>query len=316
MYAVRCARSRSPACARAVSNRCMHPILLDAPSLGITILSYRACLLVAVLVCWLIGPRWVARLEALDPWNVFRAMVLLGLAAFAGARLHFVLTHWGDFADRPLAALQFWSGGLHAGGGIVLLTVAAPFVLGWLRLPVARFADGFVPTVGIGIAIARLGCFLHGCCFGTLCSWPWCLTFPRDTYIYQYHIDLGVLPPGAERTLPIHPLQLYFVASGLMITAAALWLHSRKRYDGEVALVGLVLFSTSTAILEFLRADAQPRVYWGALPQLTWIALVMSAASVVALAAAELMHHRNRIRSVRLRRSVAQAPRHAPVDSA
>src|SRR5215470_3253278 len=286
----------------------MHPILFEVPSLGLTILSYRVCLLLAVLVCWVVGPRWVARLEGLDPWRVFGAMVLLGLAAFAGARLHFVLTHWSDFANRPLASLQVWSGGLHAGGGIILLTVAAPFVLGWLRLPLGRFADGFVPTVGVGIAIARVGCFLHGCCFCTLCSWPWCLTFPRDTYIYQYHADLGVLPPGAERTLPIHPLQLYFCAVGLLITAVALWWHPRKRYDGEVALVGLVLFSTSTALLEFLRADAQPRLYWGPLPQLTWIALAMSAASFVALAGAELAHRSRRIRSVRSRGVVPTAP--------
>jgi phosphatidylglycerol:prolipoprotein diacylglycerol transferase len=248
-------------------------------------------------------------LEGLDPWRVFRAMVLLGVAAFAGARIHFVASHWSDFAARPLTALQFWSGGLHAGGGIVLLTVATPLVLGWLGLPLGRFADGFMPTVGLGIAIARLGCFLHGCCFGTICSWPWCLTFPRDTYIYQYHVDLGVLLPGAARTLPIHPLQLYFAASGLMITVAALWLHPRKRYDGEVALVSLVLFSASTAVLEFLRADAQPRLYWGALPQLTWIALAMTAASCLALAAAELLHRRNRIQ---VQRAAGQSLRHAP----
>jgi phosphatidylglycerol:prolipoprotein diacylglycerol transferase len=294
----------------------MHPVLIDIPSLGITILSYRVCLLLAVLVCWVIGPRWVAALEGLDPWRVFRAMVWLGVAAFAGARLHFVVSHWSDFADRPLAALQFWSGGLHAGGGIVLLAVAAPFVLGRLRLPLGRFADGFAPTVGIGIAIARLGCFLHGCCFGTICSWPWCLTFPRDTYIYQYHTDLGLLPSGAERTLPIHPLQLYFAAAGLMITAVALWLHPRKRYDGEVALVGLVLFSTSTALLEFLRADAQPRLYWGALPQLTWIALGMSIASLVALAAAELLHRNRRTQSVRSEVRVSPSTQPASVDPA
>jgi len=294
----------------------MHPVLIDIPSLGITILSYRVCLLLAVLVCWVVGPRWVAALEGLDPWRVFRAMVWLGVAAFAGARLHFVVTHWADFADRPLAALQFWSGGLHAGGGIVLLAVAAPFVLGRLRLPLGRFADGFAPTVGIGIAIARLGCFLHGCCFGTLCSWPWCLTFPRDTYIYQYHTDLGLLPPGAERTLPIHPLQLYFAAAGLMITAVALWLHPRKRYDGEVALVGLVLFSTSTALLEFLRADAQPRLYWGALPQLTWIALGMSVVSLVALAAAEFLHRNRRTQSVRSKVRVPPSAQPASVDPA
>ena len=285
----------------------MHPILLDIPSLGITILSYRVCLLLAVLVCWAVGPRWVATLEGLDPWRVFVAMVLLGLAAFAGARMHFVASHWGDFADRPLTALQFWSGGLHAGGGIVSLTLATPFVLRWLGLPLGRFADGFMPTVGLGIAIARVGCFLHGCCFGTICSWPWCLTFPRDTYIYQYHVDLGVLSAGAARTLPIHPLQLYFVAAGLMITATALWIHPRKRYDGEVALVSLVLFSASTAMLEFLRADAQPRLYWGTLPQLTWIALAMTAASCVALAAAEVMHRPNASASALLR--VSAPPR-------
>src|SRR5262245_22252807 len=122
----------------------MHPILFQLPSLGITIPSYRACLLLAVLVCWAIGPRWVAALEGLDPWRGFGATVLLGVAAFAGARLHFVLTHWAEFSNRPLAALEFWSGGLHAGGGIVLLVAAAPLVLGWMGLPLPRFADGFV----------------------------------------------------------------------------------------------------------------------------------------------------------------------------
>lgn len=285
----------------------MYPTLVEVPSLGITLTSYNACLLLAVLVCFAIGPRWVAALDGLDPRRVFHAMLLLAVATFAGARLHFVLNQWADFADRPLTALRVWSGGLHAGGGIVLLALACPVVLRWLGLPLGRFADGFVPTVGIGVAIARVGCFLHGCCFGTICSWPWCLSFPHDTYIYQYHIDLGVLPPGAERTLPIHPLQLYFVSAGLLITAVALWLHRRKRYDGEVALVALVLFSTSTALLEFLRADAQPRVYWGPLPQLMWMALAMSTVSIAALAAAELVHRR-RVRSQRAAHSVAAEP--------
>jgi phosphatidylglycerol:prolipoprotein diacylglycerol transferase len=236
-------------------------------------------------------------------------MLLIGLAVFAGARLHFILNHWEDFADQPLAALHVWSGGLHAGGGIVLLALGVPLILGRLGLPVGRFADGFAPTVGVGIAIARVGCFLHGCCFGTLCSLPWGVTFPRNTYIYQFHADLGVLPPGAEHSLPIHPLQLYFVAAGLTITAVALWLHPRKRYDGEVALVSLVVFSVSTAALEFLRAEAQPRAYWWPPSQLMWMAFAMSAAALAALAAAELMHRRGRARSRLSTHPVVPRPR-------
>lgn len=297
----------------------MHPTLLELPSLGVTIASYHACILLAVIVCFAIGPRWLAALEGLDPRRVFRVMLVLALAAFAGGRLHFIVNQWSEFADQPLAALGVWSGGLHAGGAIVLLAVALPLTLGWLALPVGRFADGFAPTVGIGIAIARLGCFLHGCCFGTLCSLPWGLAFPRDTFIYQFHADLGLVPPGAEHTLPIHPLQLYFVIAALLTTAVALWLHPRKRYDGEVALVSLVLFSTSSAVLEFLRADTQSRVYWGALPQLTWMAGAMTAVSLAALVGAELAHRRGRVRSLRFTQAAAPASlphRQAPPDIA
>jgi len=273
----------------------MHPTLLELPSIGITIASYHACILLAVVVCFAIGPRWVAALEGLEARQVFQAMLLIGLAVFVGARLHFVLNHWEDFADRPLAALRIWSGGWHAGGGIVALALATPLILGRLAIPAGRFADGFAPSVGIGIAIARVGCFMHGCCFGTFCSLPWGVSFPRDTYIYQFHADLGVLPPGAEHSLPIHPLELYFAAAGLTITAVALWLRARKRYDGEVALVSLVVFSTSTAALEFLRADTQPT--WGPFPPLMGVAFVMSAASIAALVVAELAQRGDSARS-------------------
>jgi len=290
----------------------MHPTLLDIPALGIAIPSYQACILLAVVVCFTIGPRWIAALGGFDARQVLCAMLLIAVAVFAGARLHFVVNHWQDFADQPLGALRIWSGGWHAGGGIIALAVATPLILHRLGLPAGRFADGFVPTVGIGIAIARVGCFLHGCCFGTVCSLPWGVSFPRNTYIYQFHADLGLLPPGAERSLPIHPLQLYFSAVGLAITAGALWLHARKRYDGEVALVSLVLFSTSTAALEFLRAEADLSAHGWPFPPLMSIAFVMSAAALAVLAAGELAHRRRVRQRWRPRAPVCDAAATAP----
>src|SRR5258708_12650624 len=126
----------------------MHPILLEIPSTGITILSYRACLLLAGLVCWVIGPRWVAALEGLDSRRVFSALVLLGVAAFVGARLQFVVTHWSDFADRPLAGLPFWSGGLHAAGGVFLLAPAGPPRFRWPGLPLGASCRRLSPPPG------------------------------------------------------------------------------------------------------------------------------------------------------------------------
>src|SRR5262249_7293406 len=102
----------------------------------------------------------------------------------------------------------------------------------------------------------------------------------------------------APRTASIHPLQLYFAAAALAIAATALWLRRRKRYDGQVALVGLVLFSASAAALEFFRADQPLRLYWGPLPQLEWTALPMTPAPIAPLAVAEYAHSRRSLAAV------------------
>lgn len=124
--------------------------------------------------------------------------------------------------------------------GIAALAICAPVVLRRFGLPLGKFADSFAPTVGIGIAVARLGCFLQGCCFGTVCLWPWGVRFPSDTYICQFRREHGLVAPDAAATAPIHPLQLYFAGAGILVTAMALWHHRQQRYDGQVGLVAFL----------------------------------------------------------------------------
>ncbi len=261
---------------------------MEIEAIGFVLRSYPTLILLAVVVSLWLGPWWAARLEGLDRTQAFRALLLIGLAVFAGARFHFLLAHWTLFSHRPLQVLQVWSGGIHAGGAIAGLAIFSPIILRRFGIPIGQFADGFAPTLGIGIALARLGCFLQGCCFGTVCRWPWAMRFPKETYIYEYHGSLGLLPAQAAATAPIHPLQLYFAGAGLLITAVALWHHPRKRYDGQVGLVALLLYSASSAVLEFFRADYYPRVYWGPLPQLEWVALGLTVVALTTLTAAEI----------------------------
>jgi prolipoprotein diacylglyceryltransferase len=106
-----------------------------------------------------------------------------------------------------------------------------------------------------------------------------------------------VASPSGLPGQPVHPLQLYFAATGVLITVVGIWHHGRKRYDGEPALLALLLFSASSLALEFLRAREGLRVYWGPLPQLAWVTLAMTAGAAVALAVAE-ERHRRRVRSL------------------
>lgn len=244
----------------------------------------------AAATAMLLGYLWAIRAEGLDARSVCVAVALIAVATFAGGRLHFVLANWARLQDQTESAFRFSSGALHAPGAIVGAALAVLVVLPLLSLPIGRFVDGVAPAVGIGIALARFGCFLHGCCYGHLCSLPWGVTLPPDSYVFARQLDANLLPPHATRSLPVHPLPLYFAAVGIGATVFLLRLRRRKRYHGQLGLWLLALFSVSSAILEPFRADDPGRVYLGPLPQLLWVTLGMAIVSVAALGVAEYRH--------------------------
>jgi phosphatidylglycerol:prolipoprotein diacylglycerol transferase len=264
----------------------MHPRLV-IPGTAIALQSHDVMVGAAVLVAALLGYAGIVR-EGIAPRRARWALALVAAATLLGGRLHFVLANFSLFADNPWRALRLASSGLHAPGAILGAVFGSLATLPLLRIPIARFADGLAPAVGVGIALARLGCFLHGCCYGDLCDRPWAVTLPNDSYVYLRQLESGALPPGAARTLPVHPLPLYFAASGLAISALLLWRRRRRRFVGELALTLLFLFALSSTLLEPIRADDPTRVYWGALPQLLWVSAAMTLASAAVLAAAEI----------------------------
>jgi phosphatidylglycerol:prolipoprotein diacylglycerol transferase len=270
----------------------VYPTLIDLPDFHLVLRAGETGVRLGVLTCLWLAPRCAEALAGVDRRKARRAAIVLAIVFLAGARLHFVVNQWRTYAGHPFRALMIWGGSFHLPGGIIALLLATPAVCRWYAIPLGRFNDAGTPAVGIGVAIARLGCFLQSCCFGSICGWPWCVTFPLDSLPQVIHARHGLVPEGG-RSLPVHPLQLYFFAAALLITAISVWLYPRRRYDGQVALVALLLYSAISAALEFLRADYYPRAYWGSLPQLEWTTLAMTVAALAALAAGEVLHRRH-----------------------
>lgn len=249
---------------------------------GWSLQTNHVLLLITFVVC---GWSAARRLRARDPiaWQQARwGLAGLALVPWLGGHLHFVLTNWRYARTSPAVLLIPWNG-IHAAGAIIALTLVTPLVLYRYALRPGPVADALVPTIGIGIMLARLGCFADGCCFGPPCAWPWCVAFPRASFAYELHLGQRLIAPHAIVSLPVHPLQLYFAAVGLALWAFAHWYEPRKCYDGHTALIALVLFAVAAAVLEPLRATDDARVYWGPLPQLQWTALALSTAAIVVL---------------------------------
>lgn len=186
------------------------------------------------------------------------AVVAITLAILVGAKGLYLIEHWLLPNDPQLPRVQsdlhmVVRDGFRIPGGILLATLALPLVCRWLSLPLLRFSDAIVPSLGLAIAAIRTGCLLNGCCFGRVTGSPLAIVFPPGAQVYDWQVGQGLIWPLAAHTLPVHPLQLYFAGAGLCLYVFGLRWQHRPHIDGEVWAKCVVLFFASTALLEFLR---------------------------------------------------------------
>lgn len=160
-------------------------------------------------------------------------------------------------AERDcLAWAAFWRGGLAYYGGLI---AAAWFGVWFLKregFPVYKGADLAGPAICLGLFFGRMGCFLGGCCFGVTTDHEVGLSFPPWSPASESQWRDGLLSGPHLASLPVHPTQLY-EAIGCLAIAAFLMLiaHPRKRFDGQVMLLFLGLYSVLRFVLEYWRAD-------------------------------------------------------------
>jgi phosphatidylglycerol:prolipoprotein diacylglycerol transferase len=179
---------------------------------------------------------------------------------------------------------KFWAGGLTYYGGFIGASAAAWWLLKRDRFPFWKAADMAGFTIPLGLGFGRVGCLLAGCCFGLRTDGPLGLVFPPGSPASELQFKLKELSSTRVASHPVHPAQIYESALSFAIAAICLlWVHGRKRYDGQVFVVFLALYALGRFALEFVRADDR-----GGLLSLSTSQLI----GLGAVAAAVLIHQR------------------------
>jgi phosphatidylglycerol:prolipoprotein diacylglycerol transferase len=122
-------------------------------------------------------------------------------------------------------------------------------------IPVLSAIDVFVPYLPLAGIVGRFGCLACGCCWGSTCTLPWAITFPKDSPAYLQHARLLLLPEHATHSLPVHPSQIYSMLAFLIIFAALLVYRSSQPAPGRLLWAFLFLYSVKRLLLDFFRAD-------------------------------------------------------------
>lgn len=188
------------------------------------------------------------------------AMSLLVATTLVGARLLHGLTNPSVYADNPseLVSMDIRSFALF--GGLLLAGIVGACYCVAARIDVWTLADCTAPALGIGIVIARVGCFSNGCCFGVTTNLPWGVLYPAGSppHLHQAASDFGVL--FGEAT-PVHPTQVYEMFAALTAALVSGFLMSRRSVPSGVPfLTAVLLFATFRWFNDALRVHASTLV--------------------------------------------------------
>lgn len=160
------------------------------------------------------------------PWRSYLCIqAILTIAGVLGAKIY-ALIEQGTIASFSWEATR----GYRYPGGIIAVLSALPLArsIAAPQLSLLALADAFAPAIGFAMAIIRVGCFLNGCCFGTVLEGPWAFVFPKGSPAWAGQIAAQLAPSEALYSLPVHPLQLYFAVLSLGIGVFLLWFGKRK----------------------------------------------------------------------------------------
>jgi phosphatidylglycerol:prolipoprotein diacylglycerol transferase len=201
------------------------------------------------------------------------------VTSLVGSRVLFLVVNAGPYWDACfhappgrrdcLLVLEFWKGGLVFYGGLVGAIGGSILWARRAKVPFLLLADVAAPSIALGHAWGRLGCFFAGCCYGKPSHSALAVAFPRASLAWIEWVRTGEMPRAVAATPPLHPTQLYEAFGELALFFLLLFSRRKKRFTGQTIATYLLGYALLRSALEVLRADTDR----GYLLRLPWPAL-------------------------------------------
>ena len=213
--------------------------------------TYGVFLAIAFLCAILIAVR-LARRDGLPAEKIYDLSLWMLLAGLVGSKILMLFTE-PEYRENPaqFLSLDFLRSGGVFYGGLLGAVAVGYFLMKRYKLPWWKTADACAPGVAVANFFGRQGCFAAGCCWGKPTTLPWGVKFT----------ELGHQITGVPTDAHLHPTQLYESFAMLLVFFFLLWLHKRKRFDGQVILAYALLYSVIRFAIEFVRDDPRGDVF-------------------------------------------------------
>lgn len=180
--------------------------------------------------------------RGLNVWKSVTCLTIGVISISIGARLMHWVTSPGSFEHGLPDVLSLSRTNLSGYAGLILSAASVAIVCRLLKMPAWKLADAATPALALSACLAKIGCFLNGCCYGTPTHLPWGIALASNEKNFSQVLsgDIGLF----DDPLPVHPTQIYEVVAALSGGVLALIALKLRLPNGVVFLVFAIWFTS------------------------------------------------------------------------
>lgn len=167
-----------------------------------------------------------------DVINIAIIAIPVGLIC---ARIYYVVFNWDYYAGDIMAMINVRGGGLAIHGGLIGGILAGFLYTKFKKMNFFKTADAVMLGMPLAQAIGRWGNYINGEAHGGPTNLPW-----------------GIMVDGMK----VHPTFLYESIWNLCIFVFLLLTRKKKKYEGQIIVSYVVLYSLGRFFIEGLRTDS------------------------------------------------------------
>jgi phosphatidylglycerol:prolipoprotein diacylglycerol transferase len=224
----------------------MCPVLLKIGQIEI---RAHGLLLAISFIVWILWSMVRAQRRGIDKNHIVHMSLIIFLSALLGARMMYFSVHLKKFESSLIDIINPFNGsgsigftGLGLLGGLIVAILSILIYSSIRKIPILKLFDAIAPPFSMGVFLSRIGCFLHGCCYGRPCDLPWGIKFPI--------VSAAGL---AFYKIRIHPTQLYSSLYALVLTIVLVRLDKKNHFDGFLFCILGLLYGVFRFIVDFFR---------------------------------------------------------------
>ena len=206
---------------------------------GVPIYKYAICIVIGIIIALVLAKTSKEKFD--NKFEDVLEVIIYSIASgIIGARLYYVIFNFDYYLSSPLKILNFRDGGLAIYGGLIFGLITIFILCKIKKRDLLNFLDYIVPYVAIAQSIGRWGNFFNVEAYG------------KQTTSF---LRMGIYE-NINTYIEVHPVFLYESIATFLIFLLLKYMQRKRKFNGEISLLFLILYSFIRFFLEGLRTDS------------------------------------------------------------